>query len=77
MDVQGKIVGGVGNLAQAVEIKLTENEQRNGKKEQVLETLHTGPHQIIHELGLNREATLETKKALVPMGQKLKGWEKT
>ena len=72
MDVQGKIVGGVGNLAQAVEIKLTEKGERNEKKEQVLETLYNGTHEIMRELGQNREETLKSQKELVPMGRKLK-----
>ena len=38
--VQGVIVGGVENLAQSIEAKLTENEERDEKQEQVLGTLY-------------------------------------
>ena len=60
-------------MAQTVENKLTENEERNDKHEQVLDTLYTDMQEIIQELLLNREATTKTNKELVPMGQKLKG----
>ena len=49
------------------------NEEGNDKQEQVLGTLHTSTQEIMRELGLNREETLQAKKELVPMGQKLTG----
>ena len=60
-------------MAKTVEIKITENEERNGKKEQVLETLYNSTHRIMHELGLNREETLKTRTEPVSTDQKLKG----
>ena len=59
-DVQGMVVGGVRNFAQSAETELTGNEERNEKKEQVLETLHTSTHRVMRELGLNRGGNLKT-----------------
>ena len=54
MDCQGVIAGGVENLEQAVGNKLTENEERNVKKWQVLDTFRNNAQEIIRELGINR-----------------------
>ena len=70
--VQGVIVGGVGNLTQAVENKLTENEERIGEQVRVLETLRSNVG-IIQEIGLSREATMKTNKELFATNQKLTG----
>ena len=69
---QGVIVGEVGNLEQTVENKLKENEERNDKREQVLETLHTNMQKITLGLGINREATMQINKELVPLGRKMR-----
>ena len=67
----------MGNMAQTVESKLTENEERNDTKDLVLTAMYNDMQKITHELGLNRGATQQTNKELVAMGQKLKGWQKT
>ena len=71
---QGGIFSGVGNMAQAVEYRLTENVGSRNKKEQVLTTMYTDVPKIIQELGLSREETLQTNKGLVAMGQKMDGF---
>ena len=63
----------MGNLAQAVENKLSENGERGDKKEQVLETLYTYMRGLMQEIGLNRDASMQTNKELVSMGRKLRG----
>ena len=54
MDVQWGIVRGVGNMAQKVENKLTENEERKDKQEQVLTTMYNDVRKITQELFLSR-----------------------
>ena len=60
-------------MAQTVENKLTENEERNVKREQILDTLRSNMQKIIQELGLNRVSEQTADKALVPTGQKSRG----
>ena len=72
-DVQGEIVTGVENMAQTVEYKLTENEERNNKIEQVPTSMYTDVQKITHELGQNLDATKQTNKGLVATGRKLRG----
>ena len=45
-DVQWEIVSGAKNMAQAVEYKLTENEARNNKQEQVLTSTYADVQKI-------------------------------
>ena len=47
--------------------------RREKRKERTrTRTLYNSTHRIMRELGINREATLQTEKELAPMGQKLK-----
>ena len=64
-------------MAQTVGYKLTENEEEGGgenKQDQVLTTIYTGVQKIIQVLGLSSDATQQTNKGLVAMGQKMDGF---
>ena len=54
-------------------IKLTENAERSERREQVLGNLYKTTHQVMVELGENREATIQTQKEIVLRNQKLHG----
>ena len=57
-DVQGGVIIGVGNMEQALGSNLTENGERNNKKEQVPTSMFTELHKITHVLTQNREEGL-------------------
>ena len=68
---QCAIISGVGNTAQAVESKLTENEERNKKQEQVPTAMFTGLNKITQVLTQSREE--EPHIGLVTIDRKLNG----
>ena len=70
-DVQGGIISGVGNMAQAVESKLAENDERNKKQEQVPTAVFTELHKITQLVTQSREAG--ARNGLVAIDQKLNG----
>ena len=53
-DVQGGIVSGVGNMAQDSESKLTENGERNNKREQLSTAMFSELNKITQVLTKNR-----------------------
>ena len=57
------------NAAQAAESRLTENEERNNKKEQVLTGMCDGLHKIMQVLTQNREE--EAQNVTVAIDRKL------
>ena len=57
MGVQGGIFIGVGNMDQAVEYKLTENESGSNKKEQFAYTMYTDLQTLTHALAGNDRVT--------------------
>ena len=54
-EAKGEIVSGVETTAQAVEYKLTENEESNNKPEKVSTSMYTDLQKITQVLGKNRE----------------------
>ena len=60
-------------MARTVGIKLTENEERNERYEQVLGGLYKTIRQVATELGRNREETPHAQKEIVLPNQKLQG----
>lgn len=71
-DPQWGIFSGVGNMAQAVGYKLTENEERNSKQDCVMHAMCDGVQNLLQAIG----GCEETQIGLVAMGRKLNGrWE--
>ena len=63
----------MGNSAQAVGSKLTENAERSEKHEQVLVDIDQAMRKVTTELGESREAALQTQQEIVLFNQKLQG----
>ena len=70
-DVQGGIISGVGNMAQHVGSNLTENRERNSKKEQVPTAICTEFNKITQVSTQSREE--EAHNGIVTIDQKLNG----
>ena len=65
-------MSGVGNMARDVESKLTENEERNDKKEPFPTSMRDELHKILQLLTQSRE---EAQNGMVSIGRKLNGSE--
>ena len=70
-DVPGEIISGVKNMAQALESKITENEDRGNTHEQFLTSMYDELHRIMQVLTQNREE--EAQNGLVAIDRKLNG----